>query len=145
MSLHDELSANIDSLRALLSENVGYELPREFKSFIVRQAVRFCRENQLSSGKALLKMLRARPTSSPEWTRFISRMTIGESYFFRNHNHIETLKTVILPVLMERARKQQPVAIWSAGCARGEEPYTCLLYTSPSPRDLSTSRMPSSA
>ena len=26
-----------------------------------------------------------------------------------------------------------------------EEIYTCLLYTSPSPRDLSTSRMPSSA
>ena len=26
-----------------------------------------------------------------------------------------------------------------------EEPFTCLLYTSPSPRDLSTSRMPSSA
>ena len=25
------------------------------------------------------------------------------------------------------------------------EPLTCLLYTSPSPRDLSTSRMPSSA
>ena len=25
------------------------------------------------------------------------------------------------------------------------EDYTCLLYTSPSPRDLSTSRMPSSA
>ena len=30
---------------------------------------------------------------------------------------------------------------------RGEDDvhYTCLLYTSPSPRDLSTSRMPSSA
>ena len=27
----------------------------------------------------------------------------------------------------------------------GENPSTCLLYTSPSPRDLSTSRMPSSA
>ena len=27
----------------------------------------------------------------------------------------------------------------------GPESYTCLLYTSPSPRDLSTSRMPSSA
>ena len=25
------------------------------------------------------------------------------------------------------------------------DPYVCLLYTSPSPRDLSTSRMPSSA
>jgi len=28
---------------------------------------------------------------------------------------------------------------------RGEHPLICLLYTSPSPRDLSTSRMPSSA
>ena len=27
----------------------------------------------------------------------------------------------------------------------GQMTYTCLLYTSPSPRDLSTSRMPSSA
>ena len=27
----------------------------------------------------------------------------------------------------------------------GSIPYSCLLYTSPSPRDLSTSRMPSSA
>ena len=27
----------------------------------------------------------------------------------------------------------------------GFEPWDCLLYTSPSPRDLSTSRMPSSA
>ena len=27
----------------------------------------------------------------------------------------------------------------------GSQPYICLLYTSPSPRDLSTSRMPSSA
>ena len=26
-----------------------------------------------------------------------------------------------------------------------DEPFSCLLYTSPSPRDLSTSRMPSSA
>ena len=28
---------------------------------------------------------------------------------------------------------------------RNSEAYSCLLYTSPSPRDLSTSRMPSSA
>ena len=31
------------------------------------------------------------------------------------------------------------------GLARQPDLYTCLLYTSPSPRDLSTSRMPSSA
>eukprot|EP00829_Urostomides_striatus_P003870 TRINITY_DN14218_c0_g1_i1.p1 TRINITY_DN14218_c0_g1~~TRINITY_DN14218_c0_g1_i1.p1 ORF type:complete len:150 (-),score=67.96 TRINITY_DN14218_c0_g1_i1:10-417(-) len=34
---------------------------------------------------------------------------------------------------------------WNEGRANGKGLYTCLLYTSPSPRDLSTSRMPSSA
>ena len=41
---------------------------------------------------------------------------------------------------------------WGASGLEGAAPtgvlagdYTCLLYTSPSPRDLSTSRMPSSA
>ena len=31
------------------------------------------------------------------------------------------------------------------GARMGRNPKSCLLYTSPSPRDLSTSRMPSSA
>ena len=36
--------------------------------------------------------------------------------------------------------------IWKRGAAlRKASPISCLLYTSPSPRDLSTSRMPSSA
>ena len=34
---------------------------------------------------------------------------------------------------------------WTIRRAYGSEYYDCLLYTSPSPRDLSTSRMPSSA
>ena len=43
-------------------------------------------------------------------------------------------------------------SLWEAGLVALVEPtingfwyYICLLYTSPSPRDLSTSRMPSSA
>ena len=37
------------------------------------------------------------------------------------------------------------VIIFCSTWGDGEQPYNCLLYTSPSPRDLSTSRMPSSA
>ena len=47
----------------------------------------------------------------------------------------------------------QPEELWAAEVGLGYSSpsildgrlYTCLLYTSPSPRDLSTSRMPSSA
>ena len=42
-----------------------------------------------------------------------------------------------------RARRQRPALVVFPQGADGNS--TCLLYTSPSPRDLSTSRMPSSA
>ena len=46
--------------------------------------------------------------------------------------------TLLLPALAALTQQQQWIALVAP-------PYTCLLYTSPSPRDLSTSRMPSSA
>ena len=52
---------------------------------------------------------------------------------------IERLPTLSVHVPMEEA------AIVSAKAENLQDLKTCLLYTSPSPRDLSTSRMPSSA
>eukprot|EP00829_Urostomides_striatus_P018050 TRINITY_DN6406_c0_g1_i3.p3 TRINITY_DN6406_c0_g1~~TRINITY_DN6406_c0_g1_i3.p3 ORF type:complete len:122 (+),score=38.02 TRINITY_DN6406_c0_g1_i3:65-430(+) len=43
----------------------------------------------------------------------------------------------LIPIVMDSLGK--------GGYYDSEMPYDCLLYTSPSPRDLSTSRMPSSA
>ena len=58
-----------------------------------------------------------------------------------------------LPEEIERVRKDfgldQPVHVqylkFLQGALTGNLGNSCLLYTSPSPRDLSTSRMPSSA
>ena len=49
---------------------------------------------------------------------------------------------------LERGGEGAEIAAWTAALvasAPGARPSACLLYTSPSPRDLSTSRMPSSA
>ena len=48
-----------------------------------------------------------------------------------------------LPRMREAGFDGGIFAIWSD--PDSEQPLDCLLYTSPSPRDLSTSRMPSSA
>ena len=50
----------------------------------------------------------------------------------RNQDNANTVN----PAFGKTSRKCPPFCI---------QPITCLLYTSPSPRDLSTSRMPSSA
>ena len=48
-------------------------------------------------------------------------------------------------VIIEEFREVIIIVLSKSGAVVGEVPYGCLLYTSPSPRDLSTSRMPSSA
>ena len=47
----------------------------------------------------------------------------------------------------DRQRRCERKILAGLGVKKGARrpTYTCLLYTSPSPRDLSTSRMPSSA
>ena len=47
--------------------------------------------------------------------------------------------------IIEYQMEQQDNIFKAAKEGRGAQAYGCLLYTSPSPRDLSTSRMPSSA
>ena len=54
----------------------------------------------------------------------------------------------IIGILLPDIKADLGLADWQLGILSGFAFalfYTCLLYTSPSPRDLSTSRMPSSA
>ena len=63
-------------------------------------------------------------------------------FYYTDVDKIEDLKHEIVSVLLEeKIMKFDPTNGAKAYSYFG----TCLLYTSPSPRDLSTSRMPSSA
>ena len=66
------------------------------------------------------------------------RVTVQETYFFRNPPQMEALRRRVLPELLRRsAGRDRPLTIWSAGCSTGEEPYTLamlLLELSPMAR-----------
>jgi chemotaxis protein methyltransferase CheR len=57
----------------------------------------------------------------------IARLTIGETYFFRDRNQFAAIRDVILPDIMERKKKTRELRIWSAGCATGAEPYSLAI------------------
>ena len=62
-----------------------------------------------------------------------------------------SMQWVNTPVLMEaldryeQGRLPRSMRLWVEAVLELERPLTCLLYTSPSPRDRQKSRMPSSA
>src|SRR5512139_3873657 len=63
-----------------------------------------------------------------ELRRLAARLTVGETYFFRNHGQFDLLRERILPEII-RARRggRRRLRLWSAGCSSGEEPYSLAI------------------
>ncbi|HEX7975310.1 MAG TPA: protein-glutamate O-methyltransferase CheR, partial [Anaerolineales bacterium] len=61
-----------------------------------------------------------------EWRRVETALAINETYFWREFHAIDTVVTVLAPELMRR-KMGQPLRIWHAGCATGEEVYSMAI------------------
>lgn len=67
------------------------------------------------------------PEGDAELQEMIALLTTNVTRFFREPHHFEALRKIVLPPLMAKARKGEPVRIWSAGCSSGEEPYSIAM------------------
>ncbi len=59
-----------------------------------------------------------------EFTNLLNDLTINYTTFFRDTDVYIYLERVLLPTLF---KSKNPVRIWSAGCATGEEPYSLAI------------------
>lgn len=62
-----------------------------------------------------------------ELNTFIAALAVGETCFFRNHNHWEALRKAVLPDILRKNHANKSLRFWSAGCSSGEEPYTLAI------------------
>ena len=76
-------------------------------------------------------------TDGKLFEEFVNYLTINVSEFWRNPEQWEVLEKYVIPELIKVSGNR--LKIWSAACS------TCLIYTSPSPRDVEESRKPASA
>ncbi|BDC47734.1 protein-glutamate O-methyltransferase [Bryobacterales bacterium F-183] len=78
----------------------------------------------LASCGAYLAKLQHPALGPPEMERLVGELTIGETYFFRQMEHFDLLRTRILPEVLERKAMTRTLSIWSAGAATGAEAYS---------------------
>lgn len=62
-----------------------------------------------------------------EFGELVSLLTINETYFRREPQHLALLTERLLPRLLARSGRRLPLRILSAGCSTGEEPYSIAL------------------
>ena len=95
---------------------------------VLASALRECAESMACADlDRLFSCLQDTRTDSKVWDDLIKKVTIGETYFFRDSDYIEALRCNILPDLLARHQSNRTLRLWSAGCATGEEPYTLAI------------------
>jgi two-component system, chemotaxis family, CheB/CheR fusion protein len=62
-----------------------------------------------------------------EFTYLFNTILINLTGFFRDASSWQYLQAEVLPHIISRRGMAQPIRIWSAGCATGEEPYTIAI------------------
>lgn len=58
----------------------------------------------------------------------LNRLTTNYTFFMREQEHFDFFQHTILPELVKRHQRDKVLAIWSAGCSSGEEPYNISIY-----------------
>ena len=58
-----------------------------------------------------------------ELTLVQDKLTTNYTYFMREEEHFTFFSQTILPEIVKRHQRDKVLAIWSAGCSSGEEPY----------------------
>jgi len=65
--------------------------------------------------------------SDAELDVLVERLTVGETYFFRDPEQFAAIRDIIIPDILTRRQFPGPLRIWSAGCATGAEPYSLAI------------------
>jgi chemotaxis protein methyltransferase CheR len=119
-------------LARLVEEVSGNVVPAPHHRFLQRTAEQRLRATGQRSFAAYVDAL-ARGALPGEWSSLLPLVTISESYLFRTPQHFAALTATILPRLLASRAGERRVRVWSAGCARGEEPATLAIVLADTP------------
>jgi chemotaxis protein methyltransferase CheR len=66
--------------------------------------------------------------SGLELQALVNRMTVNETYFYREEYQLKCLVNSILPEVVKGVKPGETLKIWSMPCSTGEEPYSIAFY-----------------
>jgi chemotaxis methyl-accepting protein methylase len=115
--------AQLEEVLALVAARTGADLRGQRVPMLERRVLNDMALQRAATPAAYLARLRADEAAA--WT-LLGRLTVKVSRFFRNPEVFAALRERVLPALRAE-RGGAPLRVWSAGCARGQEPYSLAM------------------
>jgi chemotaxis protein methyltransferase CheR len=115
--------ADFRRIAAMLHADAGIYLPESKTSMVYSRLAKRLRALGLQSFRDYCALV-AGADGIDERQQMLAALTTNVTRFFREPHHFEHLKNVVLPPLLDAAKRGARVRIWSAACSSGQEPYS---------------------
>ena len=121
-------SEQLSELASLLKERVGLNIrPDSYSALKIALSARFDDlDGRVRGPLGYLELLRSEE-GDEELRRLLPLVTVGKTSFFRDQRQFQALDALLPGYQARIAGGGQPLRVWSAGCATGEEPYSIAM------------------
>ena len=119
-----EAAQEFEALLLYLKHSRGFDFTAYKRSSLMRRVLVRMQAVRLGSFSEYLDYLQVDPD---EFTRLFNTILINVTSFFRDPETWEFLARNVLPGLLEGTGARDPIRVWSAGCASGQEAYTIAM------------------
>ena len=109
-----------------ISQELGIKISEKKQGMLQARLQKRLRALAFSSFKEYCEYLFSLKGMEIELPHLVDAVTTNTTEFFREPRHFEFLSRQVLPEHMQ-SRKGKTMAVWSAGCSSGEEPYTLAM------------------
>jgi len=122
----DEASfdAGFEALLQFLKRSRGFDFTGYKRASLER---RFNRRMDTVGCKGYGDYLDYLEVQPDEYAALFDTLLINVTSFFRDPQSWEHLRDEALPLILDGKSPHEPIRVWSAGCATGEEPYTIAM------------------
>ena len=117
-------TGGVDAVYQMLEEEFGIDFTHYKPSTITR---RIERRLNLAQSANIDEYVQRLQHDHDELDTLYRDLLIGVTHFFRDKDVFEMIEARVLPQLLERASNDEPLRLWVAGCATGEEAYSLAI------------------
>lgn len=120
----EETNQEFEELLDYLKHNQRCNLTGYKRSTLMRRFNYRMRSIKIDSYQSYLQYLQ---THSEEYLALVDEVLIDVTSFFRDREAWEYLAAEVIPQIIANKQPNEPIRLWSAGCASGQEIYTLLI------------------
>lgn len=118
--------ADFNRLVTFIHSNYGIDLRQKKQLITGRLSTTLKQKGYASFSDFVNHLLQTKDEA--EVTMVLDKLTTNYTFFMREEEHLNYFRNNIIPDIVRRHQKDKTLAIWSAGCSSGEEPYNITMY-----------------